>query len=107
MLDSLNNDGYNIVRFDHASGSKRARVCCYFKESLLVRIMKITLMIECLVLEILYNNKSVIVSVIYRPPSQSSQEFAQFQMLFSQLLIDITSKTHSFSIIHGNFNARY
>ena len=37
-------------------------------------------MAECLVLEILYNNKSVIVFVIYRSPGQSSQEFAQFEM---------------------------
>ena len=43
-------------------------------------------MTECLVLEMLYNNNLGIVSVIYRSPSQSSQEFAQFQMLFSQLL---------------------
>ena len=49
-------------------------------------------MTECLVLEMLYNNKLVIVSVIYRSPSQSSQEFAQFEMLFNQLLNDITSK---------------
>ena len=49
-------------------------------------------MTECLVLEMLYNNKLVIVSVIYRSPSQSSQEFAQFEMLSSQLLNDIASK---------------
>ena len=30
-LDSLNNYGYNIVRSDHPSGSKRGGVCCYFK----------------------------------------------------------------------------
>ena len=41
-------------------------------------------MTECLVLEMLYN-KLYIVSVIYRSPSQSSQELAQSEMLFSQL----------------------
>ena len=46
----------------------------------------------------------VFVSVIYRSPSQSSQEFAQFEMLFSQLLNDITSKKPFFSIILGDFN---
>ena len=46
-------------------------------------------MTEYLVLEILYN-KLVIVSVIYRSLSQSSQELAQFVMLFSQLLNDNT-----------------
>ena len=52
------------------------------------------------------HNKLVIVSVVYRSPSQSSQEFAQFEMLFSQLLNDITSKRPFFSIILGDFNAR-
>ena len=71
-LDSLNIDGYNIVRSDHPSGSKRDGVCCYFKESLPIRILKITSMTECLVLEMLINNKLVIASAIYRSPSQSS-----------------------------------
>ena len=106
-LNSLNIDGYNIVRYDHPSGSKKGGVCCYFKQSLPIRILQITTLTECLVLEMLYNNKLVIVSVIYRSPSQSSQEFAQFEMLFSQLLNDITSKNPFFSIILGDFNVRF
>ena len=98
-LDSLNIDGYNLVRSDDPSSSKRGGVCCYFKESLPIRILKITPMTECLVLEMLYNNKLVIVSVIYRSPSQSSQEFAQFEMLFTQLLNYITSKKPFFSLV--------
>ena len=81
-LDSLNIDGYNIVRSDHLSGSKRGSVCCYFKESLPIRILEITAMTECLVLEMLYNNNLVIISVIYRSPNQSSQEFTQFWNAF-------------------------
>ena len=88
-LNSFNIDGYNIVRSDHPSGSKRGGVCCYFKESLPIRIWRITPMTECLVLDMLYN-KLGIVSVIYRSPIQSSQELAQFEMLFCQLLNDIT-----------------
>ena len=105
-LDSLNNDGYNIVRSDHPSGSKRGGVCCYFKESLPIRILKITSMTECLILEMLYSNELVIVSVIYRSPSLSSQEFVQFEMLFSQILNDITSIKTFFSVILGDSNAR-
>ena len=37
-------------------------------------------------------NKLVIVSIIYHSPSQSSREFAQFEMLFSELLNEIASK---------------
>ena len=63
-------------------------------------------MIECLVLEMLYNNKLVIISVIYRSPSQSSEELTQFEILFSQLSNNITSKKPFFSIILGDFNER-
>ena len=79
-LDFLNIDGYNIVWSNHSSGSKRGGVCCYFKESLPIRILKMS---ECLLLEMLCNNKLVIASVIYRSLSQSSQEFSQFEILFS------------------------
>ena len=51
-------------------------------------------------------NKLVIVSIIYHSPSQSSREFAQFEMLFSELLNEIASKKPFFSIILGDFNAR-
>ena len=105
-FDSVNIDCYNIVRWDQPNGSKRGGKCCYFKESLPIRILKITPMIECLVLEMLYNDKLVIVSAIYRSPSQSSQEFAQFQMLFSHILNDIASKNPFLHIILGDFNAR-
>ena len=37
-LDFLNIDGYNKVRSDHPSGSERSGMCCYFKESLSIRI---------------------------------------------------------------------
>ena len=82
------------------------RVCWYFNERLPIRILKITPMIKCLVSEMLHNTKLVNVSVIYRSPSKSSQEFSQFEMLFSQLLNDIISKKPFFSIILGDFNAR-
>ena len=53
-------------------------------------------------LEMLYKNKLVIVSVIYRSPSQS----CTFEMLFIQLLNGITSKKPLFFIILGDFSAR-
>ena len=49
-------------------------------------------MTECLALEKLHNNNLVTVSVVYHSPRQYSQEFAQFEILYSQLLNDITSK---------------
>ena len=61
-------------------------------------------MIKCLLSEMLHNTKLVNVSAIYRSPSKSSQEFSQFEMVFSQLLNDIISKKSFFSIILGDLN---
>ena len=105
-LHSLSIDGYNIVSSDDPNGSKRRGIRCYFKESLPIRILKITPITDCLVLEVLCNNKLIIVSTIYRSPGQSSQEFAQFEMLFSQFLTEIASKKPFFLIILCDFISR-
>ena len=97
-FNSLNIAGYNIVQSDRPSGLKRGGVCRYFQEGLPIRILKMTPMTECPVSEMPYNNKLVIVFVIYCSPSWSSQEFAQFEMLFSQLLNDITSQNPFFPL---------
>ena len=59
-------------------------------------------MTECLLWEMLCNNKLLIVSVIYRSPNQSSQEFLQFEILFSQHLMILLWKNLSFPIILSN-----
>ena len=92
-LDFLNIDGYNIAWSDQPSFSKRGGVWCNFNKSLLIRVLKINLTSECLVLEMICNNKLVIISVIYCFLSQLSQEFTQFGVLFTQFLNDITPKT--------------
>ena len=53
-----------------------------------------------------YNNKKVIISVIYRFPSQSTDEFESFLLNFEQLLDDASQCRPSLAIITGNFNAR-
>ena len=63
-------DGYNLVRANHPNNIKRGGVCIYYKESLPVRVIPLSYLKEALLLEITYNNKKVILSVIYRSPSQ-------------------------------------
>ena len=53
-----------------------------------------------------YNNKKVIISVIYRSPSQSTDEFESFLLNFEQLLDGVSQCGPSLSIITGDFNAR-
>ena len=78
ILDSLLEiDGYNLIRSDHPNDIKRGGVCIYFKEILPVRVINIPYLKEALLLEMNYNNKRVIVSVIYRSPSQNNNEFVE------------------------------
>ena len=53
-----------------------------------------------------YNHKKVIVSVIYRSPSQSNIEFDLFLANLEQLLCEINNRKPYLSIITGDFNAR-
>ena len=53
-----------------------------------------------------YNNKKVIVSVIYRSPSQNNSEFDLFLSNFEKLLSDINERKPFLSVITSDFNAR-
>ena len=52
------------------------------------------------------NNKRVIVSVIYRSPSQNNSEFDSFLRSVERLLSDIKKIKPFLSVITGDFNAR-
>ena len=85
---------------------KRGGVCIYYKESLPVRVISLPYLKEALLLEMTYNNKKVIVSVIYRSPSQNNSEFDLFLSNFEKLLIDINKRKPFLSVITRDFNAR-
>ena len=99
-------DGYNLIRLDHPNDIKTGGVCIYFKEILPVRIINIPYLKEALLLEMNYNNKRVIVSVIYRSPSQNNSEFDSFLRSVERLLSDIKKIRPFLSVIMGDFNAR-
>ena len=83
--DLLETDGYNLVRADHPDNIKRGGVCIYYKESLPVRVISLPYLNKTLLLEMNNNNKTMIVSVIYRSPSQNSREFDSVLLNFEQL----------------------
>ena len=102
----LDLERYRLVRADHPNNIKRGGVCIYYKESLPVRVINIPYIKEALLLEMNYNNKKAIISVIYRSPSQSTDKFESFLLNFEQLLDDVNQCRRSLSIITGDFNAR-
>ena len=77
--------GYNLFRADHPDNIKRGGVCIYYKESLPVRIKTLPYLKEALFLEMIHNNKKIIVSVIYHSPSQNNCELDSFLTNFDHI----------------------
>ena len=98
-------EGYNLIQSDHPSNTKRGGVCIYYKESLAVRIVNITSLIECLVCEVTIQNKKGYVAVVYRSPSQSTSEFESFLSGLEDLLSNTPCSKSQFTVILGDFNA--
>ena len=99
-------DRYILVCADHPNNIKRGGVCIYYKESLPIRCISLPYLKEALLLEMTYNNKKVIVSVIYRSPSQNNSESDLFLSNFGKLLSNINERKPFLSVITGDFNAR-
>ena len=97
--------GYNLVRADHPDNTKRGGVCIYYKESLPVRVINLPYFKEALLLEMSFNKK-VLVSVIYRFPSQNSNQFESFLSNLENFLSDINKRKPSSSVVTGDFNVR-
>ena len=53
-----------------------------------------------------YNNKKVIVSVVYRSPGENNNEFELFLSNFEKRLCDISKSKPSLHVITSDFNAR-
>ena len=99
-------EGYNIIRSDHPSNTKRGGICIYYKESLTVRLVDVTSLPEWLVCELTRQNKKGHVAVMYSSPSQSSIEFKSFLSVFEDMLSSVLFSKSQFTVILGDFNAR-
>ena len=91
-------DGYNLVRADYPKEVEFV----FTRRS--VRVINLSYFEEALLLEMTYHNKKVIVSVIYRSPSQSINEFDSFLSNLEKLVSDINNRKPALST--GDFNAR-
>ena len=87
-------DRYSLIRSDLPHDIKRGGVCIYFKQILPVRVITIPYLKEALLLEMNYNNKRVIVSIIYHSPSQDNSEFHSFVRSVERLLSNIKKLNH-------------
>ena len=98
---------YKLVRSDHPQNVKRGGVCIYYRESLPVKLLKISNLPECLILEIIYGHKKCSIVSLYRSPSQTPDDFDYFIKEFDCILDKISTPGNpNLLFILGDFNAK-
>ena len=104
---TLKLQGYELIRSDHPSNTKRGGVCIYYKDHLPLKIRRnISALSECLVVELKTKKHKCFISCIYRSPSQSSDEFEVFCEDVESTLSNLNHETPLCSIVLGDFNAK-
>ena len=91
-----------MVRSDHLSNTKQGGVAIY----LLISRNDISSLNESVVLEICLANNKCFLTSLYRPPSQSKDQFDKFCSSFNILMSNSNDEKPLASITTGDFNAR-
>ena len=95
-----------MIRVDHPSNQKRDGICIYHKGFLPIKVNNVSCLKECLNFSFSVYGKQCNINLIYRSPSQSSEEFDTFLSNFELLPDYIANRNPFVSIIIGDFNAR-
>ena len=93
--DRISIDGYNLIRADHPSDSKRGGVCIYYKEHIpLIKREDICTLDNCLVTEIRSEGEKCFLTCVFRSPSQNHDEFKDFRTKFDLFMSNINNNSH-------------
>ena len=85
---------------------KKGEVCIFYKDHLPISLKpNITTLSEYLVCELNAGKKRCFITVLYRSPSQSIEEFSQFKKIWEQTMININKHNPYILIFVGDFNA--
>ena len=100
--NDLSLKGYNLHHVDDPNNVKKGVVCVYHKETLAVHFLQ-TKLDQCIVSEVTFKNKKKghVIS-LYRSPSPTPDQFANFLQLFEELL----QLKSSFVLINSDFNCK-
>ena len=104
--DNLELPGYNLVRADNPTNTKRGGVCIYYHNSLPLKVIDIQLLNECINFEIRIGGKLCSFLCLYRSPSQTRDIFETFADNFELALDSIINKNPFFIVALGDFNAK-
>ena len=99
--------GYKLFCCDHPSKLRKGGVWLCFKDHLPLALRpNLTTLDECLVCEIQNGSKRFFLTVLYRSPSQSNEQFSLFRQRWEETIININDCSPTIAIYIGDFNAR-
>ena len=96
--------GYNLVRADNPTNTKRGGVCIYYHNSLPLKVIDIQFLNECINFEIRIGGKLCSFLCLYRSPSQTRDIFETFDDNFELTLDTISNRNSVFIAALGEFS---
>ena len=104
--DNLEISGYNLIRSDDPSNSKRGTVCIYYKNFLHLRVLDIQYLNECINTELKIGGKLCYIIALYRSPNQSQDELEKFSEKLELNLDSLVQNNPFLVALTGDFNAK-
>ena len=95
--------GYNLIRSDHPSNSKRGGVCIYYKNVLPLRVLSIQYRKECINLELNIGGKICNFICLYWSPSQTQDEL---EKVIDKLELSLDTLCQNNPFLIGDSNAK-
>ena len=74
---------------DHPSKVKRGEASIYYRTSLSVTVTGTPYLKGGILFEVAYSNSKILLSTVYRQPSQTNDEFNQFLLTLEKILQDM------------------
>ena len=101
-------EGYSsdIFRSDHPTNMKRGGVCLYYKDTLPILCADLHILDESIVVKLTLSRKKLFFVVIYRSPSQSSDEFNLFLSRLELVVEHMRLEKPDCIILTGDFNRK-
>ena len=101
--DNLNITDYNMSLADHPSGNQRGGVFIYYKKPLPIKMLNITCLQECICFDLNIGSELCTIVSLYRPPSQSVNEFENVPNKSNLTMKSITQNNLFVTVVIGNF----
>ena len=98
--------GYRLIRSDHPSNDKRGGVCVYFKSSLPIQLLSVSMLHEFISLEIRIDDKFCNLIYLYRSLSQKMKEFETFVKSLELNVELIFTKNPCLTVVIGDFDVK-